>query len=375
MPVFLALSLAPLLLFALIAILNALTFPRLRAAERRSDTLPLVSVLVPMRNEAGVIGETLRSLLAQTYPNFEVLVLDDQSTDGCADEARAAGGGDPRLRVFSGKALPTGWTGKVWACHQLSEQAAGDFLLFTDADVRWQPDALMALVSEAQRTQADLLTVWPTQITVTWSERLVVPLMAFSILAYLPVLAVHHLSWPVFSAAMGQCLLFRRNAYQQVGGHASISDRVLDDMAFAYAIKRHRLRLRMADGNGLIQTRMYRNWQQVRDGFGKNILAGHGNSVFLLLLSTVFHWWLFILPWGGLAVSLFSCQLKQTIEYVLWVALALLTRALTAAVSRQRLGDALLLPVSVFSMTLIALRALDWHFRGGPEWKSRRLSR
>ncbi|MCS6993175.1 MAG: glycosyltransferase [Anaerolineales bacterium] len=375
MPVFLALSLAPLLLFALIAILNALTFPRLRAAERRLDTLPLVSVLVPIRNEAGVIGETLRSLLAQTYPNFEVLVLDDQSTDGCADEARAAGGGDPRLRVLSGKALPTGWTGKVWACHQLSEQAAGDFLLFTDADVRWQPDALMALVSEAQRTQADLLTVWPTQITVTWSERLVVPLMAFSILAYLPVLAVHHLSWPVFSAAMGQCLLFRRNAYQQVGGHASISDRVLDDMAFAYTIKRHRLRLRMADGNGLIQTRMYRNWQQVRDGFGKNILAGHGNSVFFLLLSTVFHWWLFIVPWGGLAVSLFSRQLKQTIEYVLWVALALLTRALTAAVSRQRLRDALLLPVSVFSMTLIVFRALDWHFRGGPEWKSRRLSR
>lgn len=376
-------SFAPLLVFALTAILNALTFPRLRPGASLPTQPPRVSVLLPMRNEAAVIGETVRSLLAQEYPNLEILLLDDQSTDGSAEVARGAAGGDPRLRVLTGQPLPPGWLGKTWACHQLSEQATGAYLLFTDADVRWQAGALTALMAEARRTRADLLTVWPTQQTVTWSERLVVPLMAFSILAYLPVLAVHYLPWPVFAAAMGQCLLFRREAYQRVGGHAAIRDRVLDDMAFAYAIKHYGLRLRMAEGNGLIQTRMYRNWAQVRDGFGKNILAGHGNSVPFLLFSTLFHWWQFLLPWlllffslPSLAAGLSLWAESRSLFMVscLLIATALLTRALTAAVSRQRIRDSLLLPVSILLMTLIAFRALSWHFSGGPEWKGRRLS-
>lgn len=347
-----------------------------------------------MRNESAVIAETVRSLLAQNYPNFEILILDDHSTDDSAEIARAAAGDDPRLRILPGEPLPPGWTGKVWACHQLAEQARGEYLLFTDADVRWEPGALTALMAQAQRTQADLLTVWPTQITQTWGERLVVPLMAFTILAYLPVLAVHHLPWPVFSAAMGQCLLFRRDAYQKIGGHAAIRNQILDDMAFAYAIKRSRLRLRMADANGLIQTRMYRNWPQVRDGFAKNILAGHGNSVLFLLFSTFFHWWQFILPWFMLFITLLAPRSfvltahrsLMTDNWILitdnWtpitascllITLSLLTRALTAATSRQRIRDSLLLPVSVFLMTLIAFRSLQWRFTGGPQWKGRAI--
>ncbi len=340
-----------------------------------------------MRNESSVIAETVRSLLAQQYPNFEILLLDDHSTDNSAEIARAAANGDPRLRILPGQPLPSGWTGKVWACHQLSEQAQGEYLLFTDADVRWGPGALDALLAEAQRTKADLLTAWPTQITQTWGERLVVPLMAFTILAYLPVWAVHHLPWPVFAAAMGQCLLFRREAYQKIGGHAAIRNQVLDDMAFAYAIKRSRLRLRMADANGLIQTRMYHTWPQVRDGFAKNILAGHGNSVIFLLFSTLFHWWQFILPWFMLFVALLTpgffplaahrslmtdyCSLMT--DYCSLITLSLLTRALTAATSRQRIRDSLLLPVSVFLMTIITFRSIQWRFTGGPQWKGRTI--
>lgn len=398
MPVLFPLPFSPLLLFALVAILNALTFPRLKSVSLsvRSSASPLrrrpsvpesaaplhpLSILVPMRNEAAIIAETVRSLLAQDYPDLEILLLDDHSTDNSAEIARATANGDPRLRVLPGKPLPPGWTGKVWACHQLAEQARGEYLLFTDADVRWQPGALSALMAEAHRTNADLLTVWPTQITQTWGERLIVPLMAFSILAYLPVLAVHHLPWSVFAAAMGQCLLFRRQAYQRIGGHAAIKNRVLDDMAFAYAIKRASLRLRMADANGLIQTRMYQNWPQVRDGFAKNILAGHGGSVLFLFLSTVFHWWLFVLPWFlllshiAVSVSPFPNPFPNLFALPFFaVLLGVITRALTAATSRQRIRDSLLLPVSVFLMTLIVFRAVQWHYRGGPQWKGRRIT-
>ena len=377
------LSFLPLVLFGGIAVLNAFTFPRLKPYSHDrtpASSWPSLSVLIPMRNEATVIAETVRSLLAQDYPDLEILLLDDESEDESAQIARQAAGGDPRLRLLRGKPLPSGWLGKPWACHQLAEQARGDYLLFTDADVRWQPSALQALVDMARRSRADLLTVWPTQITVTWGERLVVPLMAFAILAYLPVLAVHHLPWPVFAAAMGQCLLFKRSAYQAIGGHAAIRDRVLDDMAFAYAIKRHRLRLRTADANRIIQTRMYRNWAQVRDGFAKNILAGHGNSVFLLILSTVFHWWQFVLPWSLLpaCVSASLCPFSSLLAQpfllpLLLMALGVLTRALTAATSHQRLLDAVLMPLSVFLMTLIALRSIQAHRAGGPQWKGRSI--
>ena len=385
------LSCLPLGIFALTAILNAFTFPRLRqksgsapasdcAAKSVSSSAfplqnplahPLVSVLIPMRNEADIIAETVKSLLAQDYPNLEILLLDDQSADNSAEIALKAANHDPRLRVIPGAFLPHGWLGKTWACQQLSEQAGGDYLLFTDADVRWQPGAVSALLAESRRTSADLLTAWPTQITKTWSERLVVPLMAFAVLAYLPVLAVHHLPWSVFAAANGQCLFFRRAVYQKIGGHIAIKKQIVDDMAFAYAVKRNRLRLRAADANGLIQTRMYHNWTQVRDGFAKNILAGHGNSVLLLLFSAIFHWWLFIIPWLILPYFLLSAQ--SFIFPLFLITLGITTRALTAATSRQRIFDSIFLPVSVFLMTIIAVQSMRWHFSGGPQWKGRTI--
>lgn len=369
MPLFLAFVTFFLVLFALIAILNALTFPRLGTRPRSSGKgkQPFVSVLIPARNEAAVIADTVRAWLAQTYPNFELLILDDQSLDGTAEVAWQAAGGDLRLRLLTGAPLPAGWKGKNWACHQLSQAARGEVLVFTDADVRWAPGALQALLDEMERTRADLLTIWPTQETHTWAERLVVSLIAFAVQAYLPVWAVHYLPWPIFSAAMGQCLAFRRPAYERIGGHAAVRAALVEDMALGYAIKGARLRLRAADGAGLISARMYRNWREVREGFAKNIIGGYGNSVFLVLLSTIFHWSLFVFPW----LWLFFDPLQGS----LLIALGVLTRALTAAATRQRVGDALFLPLSVILMTVITAQAIYWHFTGGPRWKGRAYGR
>lgn len=368
----LALAFFPLLLLALIAILNTFTFPRLKPAALTAA--PRLAVLIPMRNEAAVITGTVRSLLDQDYPNFEVLILDDDSGDGSAALAHAAAAGDVRLRVISGQTLPAGWLGKPWACHQLAERADGEILLFTDADVQWQPGALSAVVAELATTRADLLTVWPRQETRSWPERLVVPLMNFSILAYLPALAVHFIPWRVFAAAIGQCLVFRRAAYAQLGGHAAIRTRITDDMAFAYVAKARGLRFRMADSSGLLTCRMYHDWDEVRRGYAKNILAGHGNSLGFLAFSTVFHWWLFVWPWLFLAGAAWLRQPAALEAAMLEILLGLLVRALTAAFSRQRLEDAVLMPVSVALMTLIAAQAVVWRFRGGAQWKGRRLS-
>jgi chlorobactene glucosyltransferase len=360
-----------LILIALITILNALTFPRLFPLPPPFDFRPSVSVLVPARNESAVIAGTVEAWLAQEYTDFELLILDDNSSDSTAEIAQASARGDPRLRVLAGAPLPEGWKGKSWACHQLAEAARGDLLLFTDADVTWQPGALSALVGEVGRSRADLLSVWPKQITHTWAERLVVPLMGFVFLGYLPILAVHYVPWPVFSAAIGQCLVIRRPAYQAIGGHASVREALVEDMALAWNIKHKRLRLRLADGTRLGSVRMYRNWPEVRDGFAKNILAGHANRISLLFLSALIHWSLFLFPCLWLAIGWALPVPGWPVAPVVLSVQGMLIRALTAAVTHQRIGDAVTLPISIISMTLITARAVQWHFSGGPRWKGR----
>jgi len=248
------------------------------------------------------------------------------------------------------------------------------FLVFTDADAIWTPGALTNLIGEMQRRGGDLQTVWPTQLTESWSERLVVPLMAFVVVGYLPLLAVHHVPWPIFAAAMGQCLAFRRSVYQAIGGHEAVRDRIVEDVAFAKRIKAAGYRLRVADGGMVILCRMYRNWRQVRNGFAKNVLAGHGDSIPFLLFSWVFHWLLWLLPWVWLAVGAAASTPWWPAWPLALVVLGVGIRALTAAFSRQRVYDALWMPVSTILMAIIATQAISWRLRhGGPQWSGRTL--
>jgi chlorobactene glucosyltransferase len=201
---------------ALITVVNAFFWQRL-GEDPRASKQPMVSILIPARNEAAVIDRTVRSLLVQTYFNLEIIVLDDNSSDGTADVVQSVAGPKSRLRVVSGSTLPPPWLGKNWACHQLAQLARGEILIFTDADVSWAPHAVSALVAKMDRTQADLLTIWPTQQTQSWAERLTVPLMALVVIGYLPLPLVHYTRWPMFAAANGQCLAFRRQAYMGQG--------------------------------------------------------------------------------------------------------------------------------------------------------------
>ena len=386
---------------------NWWSFPYLQRSEATADG-PFVSVLVPARNEAAGIAATVRQLLRQSYPHYELLLLDDHSADGTAAVAKEGAEGDNRLKILQGRPLPPGWLGKTWACAQLAAQAKGEILVFTDADVGWQPDALAALVCEIERRAADMLAVWPTQRTVTWAERLCVPLMALAVHAYLPVLGVHHTPFALLAAANGQCIAFRRRAYSRICGHAAVRDSVLEDVSLARRAKAAGLRLRMAEADNLISCRMYSDWPSVRDGFAKSILAGF-SGVAGLIAGTVFHWLVFLVPWLLLFLGLASDGSAQSWRagaripvQPLWALLlilaGLLLRGLTAWRSGQRPGsvvpicsmpnartacgqqrpklwdgvDALLLPVSVLLMTVIAARALWWQWRyGGPLWKGR----
>ena len=196
--------------------------------------------------------------------------------------------------------------------------------------------------------------------------------MSLAIIAYLPLPAVHYLPWSIFAAANGQCLLFQRVAYERSGGHAAVRGNVVEDVQLARRIKQEGGRLRMVDGSGLIGCRMYRDWRTVREGFGKNILAGHGNSVLFLMGSTLFHWALFLFPWLWLLLGPYRGGWPW---WPLGLAAAgIFLRGLSAAATRQRVRDALLLPLSVLLMTGVAAQALAWRFGGGPRWKGRTLN-
>ncbi|MFQ3567246.1 MAG: glycosyltransferase family 2 protein, partial [Aggregatilineales bacterium] len=175
--------------------------------------------------------------------------------------------------------------------------------------------------------------------------------------------------------ANGQCLAFRRSAYTAVGGHAAVRGSIIEDIALARRAKAHGLRLRMVDGAGLIGCRMYTDWPSVRDGYAKNILAGYGGRVSFLLLATVFHWLIFLLPPVWLAVGSFVPLADWPLAPLLLTTLGIATRALTAAVTRQRPLDAVLMPLSVILMTRIAAQAIFWQQRyGGPRWKGRTIA-
>lgn len=345
---------------------NLLIFPRLSAHVTRKHDV-FVSVLIPARNEASVIGETVHRLLVQRGVEFELLIMDDQSEDGTREVALAAADGDARLRVLESADLPAGWMGKSWACWQLAQAARGEVLVFIDADVRWEPDALASILAQMMDYDADMVTVWSTQITKTWGECLTVPLMALVILGYLPTVMVHYSPFRIFAAANGQCMAWRRGTYEAIGGHTVVANNVLDDVTLAQLTKANGSRIRMVDGAGLVCARMYENWQTARDGYAKNILAGYGNSVVALIAGGIFHWLVFLMPYILLLLP------NYRLEGAVLIIAGLSLRAVSAFWTGQRIRDALLMPISVLLFTRIAAQSIYWHYTGGARWKGRTI--
>lgn len=226
-------------------LLNLLNFPRLKgfiARESPGEQQPLLSILVPARNEAENIEACIRSLLAQKYERLEVLILDDQSTDGTDEIVRTIIDELParhfgRLRLLHGKTLPAGWIGKNFACHQLYQQALGDYLFFTDADTWHAPETASAVIHCMQHYKVQLLTALPDQELRSFGERLIIPLLNFTIFTLLPIPLVRLRPEPSLSMGNGQLLCFERSAYAAIGGHEAVKNQILEDVRLAQTIK------------------------------------------------------------------------------------------------------------------------------------------
>jgi chlorobactene glucosyltransferase len=263
-------------------LLPFLTLPRLA---RRTPSLfdapvgsgRLVSVIVPARNEAATITAVVRSVLNTSYSPFELLVVDDRSSDRTAAIVESLPP-DPRLRLVRGEELPEGWYGKPWACFQGFRHARGELLLFTDADTRHDPALMGKAVGALEQENSALVTVSPTQRCVTFWERLVMPQIWFLLaLRYHPQ-TVNRARRASDVIANGQFILTSRTAYEIAGTHAAVRHEVAEDLALAQTYLAKGLKLHFAFAERLMETRMYQGLAQLIEGWSKNIYLGGRRS-------------------------------------------------------------------------------------------------
>jgi glycosyltransferase involved in cell wall biosynthesis len=339
---------------------------------------PFISVIIPARNEVARIDACLIGLAAQSYRHFEVIVLDDHSDDGTADLVRSYVGRVPGLCVKTGETLPDGWFGKCWACWQSAAPARGDWLLFLDADVLPSPELLAALVGKVQQQSVDMISLLPLMLMGSTAERLVLPAFFDLVRRIYPFELVNDRTSPL-AFAIGQCVFIRKTAYLAIDGHRAVRTAIVEDMELARLIKHAHYRLLAAEAPDLLAVRMYTNWPTVREGLGKNAVAGYRNgglrSAFAALRLIGFAW---LPPNLALAGILLGGEIGGNLLLAgVLVGAVAMAASCWIAQWRFRINPfwGALLPIGVLTYFGIALWALLRLWRGkGLLWKGRVLS-
>ena len=336
---------------------------------------PHVSILLAARNEAHNIAACVDSLLGQDYAKFDVLVMDDGSSDGTLEILQEISRHNPRLTVLSGAPLPAGWIGKQWACHQLARSAKGELVLFTDADTHHHPHTLRLAVGAMHNQQADLLSALPDQEIGSSGELLVVPLLYWSLMAFVPLSAAFRWQTSALSFSIGQFLLFRKAAYEAIGGFESVRRNYADDLAITREIKRGGYRWRLMDGTGLVRCRMYPGFREATHGVSKNLLAAFD----FRLLPFLFVWiWLAVAFLEPPAVAALGLKVEHLASQNLWmaylgIAMAAIVWLLTAVRLRFPRRMALFYPVIILIAVIMAGYSLRLSIAGQATWKGRKL--
>ncbi len=356
----------------IIATINMLTFTSINPhiSPKRK---PLVSVLIPARNEEENIGICLSGLVAQDYSRFEIIVLDDCSEDGTAEVVKYWQDHSEHVRYVRGAPLQRGWVGKCFACQQLADEAKGDILLFTDADTMHTRRSITAAVGAMERSDADLLTAIPSLTLKSFWERTVMPMLHFTTFCFLPFPLVSASKNPKFAMANGQYMMFRRTVYEAIGGHAAVKDAMVEDVWLSRLVKRHGYNLRVMDGVRIVSTRMYSSLREIWDGFSKNLFPGFQYSLPAISAVIVFNIVTSILPFVFLAADILHPHYYGWTEVVeAQVGTLLLLRFMMAQRFKLDVLASLTHPIGIAVVVGIALNSVRWALiGGGVRWKGR----
>jgi chlorobactene glucosyltransferase len=337
-----------------------------------------VSIVLPARNEAAHIDGCVGSLCASTWPDLEIIVVDDHSTDGTGDLARAAAAGDARVRVISAPDLPADWFGKQWACHTGARDATGDWLLFTDADTRHGPELVARMMAMRAQRGADLFSVAGHQVMGTIWEQAVQPSVFTLILGrYGGADQLERATHPRDVVANGQCFLMSRTWYDRIGGHVAVRQYVAEDLMLAQRTVLEGGRVSMALGILHLSTRMYDGLASLIKGWGKNLYAGGRHAMWggeavrkwlypLLLLAFPFG---IVGPFLGAALGALLSW-PAMLAWGLCASLAVLSSfALANILNKDPAWRAIYAPLGGLVLLIICLKAIT---RGDQvQWKGR----
>ncbi|MBS1524016.1 MAG: glycosyltransferase family 2 protein [Bacteroidetes bacterium] len=345
-----------------VTVFNFVSDPKLRRINR--GYTDLVSILIPARNEEENILTLLQSIYSQDYSNYEVIILDDDSSDGTYDICARFAAERPAFRVIKGSELTGNWLGKNYACHQLAKQAKGRYLLFLDADEQVHNGLINSAVHRMHLRRLALLSLFANQQMDTLGEKIVVPLMHYILLNLLPLRLVFLSKNPAFAAASGQFMLFDAQIYHQYQWHKLANDKVVEDIEIMKRVKSVGFNGESLLANGMLSCRMYKSFAGAIDGFGKNFLAAFNYNIFSFIL------FLFFLTVGPIIITMtFSPNL-----IVLMAGLIILTRIMISFLAGQNvIRNVILHPLQIFSMVLIASSAIQRHLTKTTVWKGRRV--
>ncbi len=352
-----------------VTLFNALTAPMLKNADDCRNC-PCVSVLIPARNEESNIGSCIQGFLAQKYDNFEIHVLDDQSMDLTGSIIEKFAKRYPKVQAIRGESLPSGWLGKNWACHQLSQHASGDILIFTDADNRPAPDAIANTVAYMEKFELGLLSAFPEKVTGTFAEKLVVPVIDMFVYAGLPLWLTYFSRFPSLAAASGLWIAFTREAYRQVGGHQAVSNQIVEDVELSRLAKKRGIKILTLAGTRLVRCRMYHSFSEVWSGFSKNLfgLVRYKTVPFFILTLVLFT--ICVLPY----ITVCSASLRPL--SLAAISMNTVIRAVLALKYRHPFFTSVVLhPLGILTTLLIGINSFCQFKRGRLQWKGRQINR
>ena len=367
-----------LLSFMLNLILNLRSLRAPRPDSKVPEPAPLISILIPARDEEANIATCLESLQKQDYPNFEILVLDDNSSDNTAAIVRQIAAKDDRIRLLSGESLAEGWAGKPFACHQLAKEARGCWLLFTDADTIHAPHMLRSVLDLALELKPSLLSGFPQQLANSLPEKIATPVWYFVIMSWLPIWWLQRSKQPKPTLAIGQFLLFPREEYWRIGGHRAVKSRILEDVWLGVEVNRHGGRHIAIDLSPVVSCNMYQSLGALWKGLARSIYSVAAISPAALAGLIIAGYLFFLAPfyslWNELFVVVSPSAWRNVI--IFQVALIMVMRWLLDNHFKEPIISTLMHPVGFSFLFLDTLYASSLRVVGaGVHWKKRLYNR
>jgi glycosyltransferase involved in cell wall biosynthesis len=346
-----------------VTLFNFISNPKLTQSPKYYKDL--VSILIPARNEEQDIIRLLQSLKIQDYQNIEVIVLDDNSEDKTHQISQEFCASDSRFKIIKGKPLENGWLGKNYACHQLTQQAKGKFLLFLDADEEVKNGLINNAIYRMYLGKLSLLSLFTNQVMKTNAEKSVIPLMHFLLLNLLPLRLVKLSKMPAFSAASGQFMLFNAADYHQNLWHQSVKSKVVEDVEIMKQIKTNGYKGEVLLANGYLLCRMYKSYQECLNGFSKNLLSGFGNSIVGLLV------YIFLIIIGPIIIAF---NLNFQLVY-LAITLIVFSRIMISLLSGQNvILNIFFHTLQMLNLLLLAILSIQKSISKNVVWKGRSIN-